>query len=137
MGLDQSGTKSRTRARTGVAASDVATPVGVAQAGSIASLALPGSLVHVQVSMTGGAGQSAVVTLFGYMADTDRWFAIAQLNGGGAIIATTGTPIAPAGSDVFYAETFSHIGAYDRLYPMITSVAGAGPVIDVDFVFET
>ena len=137
MPLDQSGRKSRINARTAVAASDAVYPSGVAQAGSIAvPFTEPGSIIHVLVHGTAtGAGLAAVVTLFGYVTELNRWYVLAQLNSGGGITTTTATPVAD-GNDLHYSETFLHIGAFDRLYPQITSIAGAGAAITIDFVFE-
>lgn len=135
--LDTAGSKNIVSARTAVAGSDGACPTLVTE--GVACPAVPGSIIHVLVRGSGGAGQACVATVFGWSTGSTGvgvWYALCQLNNGAAINATTGTPVAPAGNAVFYSETFSHPGAFDRIFVMLTSVV-AGSIFAVDVVFET
>lgn len=95
-------------------------------AGAFLLAEAPGDVV-VHVSSTAGSGtMTCKVTLWGYLGDTNvgKWFLIKALNGG-SDIAETDTDL------IRYHEVVSGVGAYDRLYAQLASVAGTNTAIDV------
>lgn len=82
-----------------------------------------------------GTGVAARVTIFGRFADRGQWYVLAQLNSGSAITRTTKTAVAD-GNDFHYAESFAHISACTRLYPLIDATAQLTDGVDVRFAFE-
>ena len=136
MGVLHVGTSRPVQARTGVTAADSAFPSGVAQAGSIAVPGTRGATVHVLVNASASGGAPTVlVTLFGYSKELNRWYVLLQLNGGAVIAPGTKTGQAD-GNNTHYAESIEHVGVWDRLYPLLTTVAGTSQSIAVDFLFE-
>ena len=139
MGLDRSGKPNVTTLRSGVAADDTGTPTDTTY-----GIAVPpgsrGSITHVLAELSASNTSGAmIVTLFGYNATRATWYVLAQLNGGSTITRTSKTPVAAgsgSNSRIAYAESFLHISMYDRLYALVTSIAGAGASVSVYAIFE-
>lgn len=147
MGLDHSGRRVYTAVRS-VTGDDAAAPTGDSPSGAIT---VPdkarGSVTHVLTRGDGNAaGAQFRVSLYGLLADANdvvgadttfqsRWVSLTQLNGGGLITPTTKTTVAPAGSDILYAESFDHISFYKKLYALVDDMTNLDTV-EVQFVFE-
>lgn len=138
MGLDRSGALIRHAARTNVTGDDTAYPSGLAPTGMIEVPAIArGSITHVQVRAIGGKnGVQCRITLFGAQTeDETQWYVLAQLNDGAVLTRTTKTPVAD-GNNINYLETFSHISAMAKLYPLIDATASLDTGVSVSFLFE-
>ena len=135
--LDRAGTGRRISARSGISASATAYPSGTAQVGAIAvPTAAKGSITHVLINATATGGAPPVIgSLFGYSAELDRWYVLDQLNGGATITPSTKTGAAD-GNNTHYAETFSHISMWDKLFVILTTIAGTDQSVAVDYIFE-
>ncbi len=134
----------RVVARTAVVANDATFPSGAGQAGAVlltggaVPASSPGTRVGVLLDVTvGGAGGIVRITIFGYRADANQWYTVARLNNGADITPTTQTPVAE-GNNIHYAEVLTSLASqYDRLYAMITSIAGAAASVSVAFLIDT
>ena len=137
MGLEVSGRLILVTGRSAVTTNDSTYPSGVAQAQSVAVPArAKGARTHVIFSLSATGGTPSVVcSLFGYLAATDQWYLLDNLNNGTAI--DQGLSPLDDSSNIHYAEALDHAAAYDRLWMSVTSIAGTGASVTQRFCFET
>ena len=136
MGMERSGVMRRIVARTGVTTDDTDYPSGATQAGSIPVPARArGAVTHVLVDLTATGGTPTVrVDIFGYNTESAIWYWLGALNDRANIDA--GLSPVDNSSNLRYAEALDHVSAFDRLFPLLTTIAGTSASVDISFCFE-
>jgi len=85
-----------------------------------------GSRTHLIVKTTGAlSAASGRVTIYGYVAETETWYTLAQLNQGVDLAPTSKTVLThgTGGFQIHYAEAVDGMTAYDRLAARVTGIA--------------
>mgnify|MGYP001613979149 CR=1 FL=1 len=112
-------------------------------------------LVFARQNIAGSTSLSLTVSVLGkpiltttepMLSNSDRWYALWQLNNGSSITSTTRTAIAPQGvtssntadgtSRLLYAESLGHVSIYDRLTALVTGFSSNVGTVSVGFIFE-